>query len=198
MLVSPSIDCGDAMLTTLCSFIAVQIPDLTVKNEWPYANEELKLPSVTISTNKPKRTPLSQQPYEKQSLPDHKNMVTVQQAVAFWEDTFQIDLWCSDKQERKDFTARIIELFESEQLKQRPGGLSLPMSTNFDEIARFEIESVQCIDDEASAQRQERREKITVLVNCREIKQYSYYAMKSIQLQTQVGNPDQQNEITGV
>jgi hypothetical protein len=69
----------------------------------------------------------------------------------------------------------------------RPDGLSLKLRGYNEHVyARFDLDTTECIDDEASAQRQERREKITVLVNTREIRKQTYYAMKSIQISSEV------------
>ena len=69
--------------------------------------------------------------------------------------------------------------------------LNLVLSDYHMETAAFEIVSHECVDDEAAAQRQERREKIVVIVNVREITKQTYYAMTSIQLNAGVGDSDE-------
>lgn len=180
-------DVADIALATLADFLSSAIPGLKVNQEFPYATEKLVYPTLTISTNKPTRIPLMTYT-DSVSSPDQNGQVVANEVVAEWDDTFQLDLWCKDKGQRKQFTEAIIAAFASQW--PQPDGLSLPMPLHFNEICRYDIDTVQCIDDEASAQRQERREKITVLVNCREIRQRKYYAIKSVQATTVVGPDD--------
>jgi hypothetical protein len=180
------VDVPDVMIKTLAAFLRTAIPALTVLEEFPYANQQLKYPSLTISSNKPERTP--EMPYQvSQTQPDSKNMVVANEVVAHWEDTLQLDLWARDKGERANYTACIVKLFATATANQIDG-LTLPMPLHFNEPCRYEIDTIECKDDEAAAQRQERRELIKVLVNCNEIVQRSYYAM--IKVQVAVGTDD--------
>lgn len=185
---------GDVMnmaLSALAAFIRTSIPTLTVLEEWPYANQKLSYPSVTITMTNPQRTPMMVYPISTSS-PDSNSMVVSNLAVAEWEDTFQLDLWCSDKDQRRDYTDRLIKLFEAQELdatgNPNADGITLVLTGNFNENCRYEIVNVKPVDDEAGAQRQERREKITVLVNSREVRQRTYYAMIQIQLHSDASN----------
>lgn len=181
-------DVPDIALSTLAAFVESGISSLTVYQEWPYANEQLTYPTLTISTVKPKRMP--HMPYQiVLTSPDTDGKVIANEVVANWDFQMQLDLWCSDKAMRKDYTDRIIALFNSQEMDasglNKPDGLSLQMTAHFNEWVRYEIDTTECIDDEAGAQRQERREKIMVLVNCREVRQRTYYAMKNIDVHIQ-------------
>lgn len=172
-------DVPDIALSTLANFISTNIPALTVKQEWPYANEPLKFPSLTISTNEPKRTPIMPVLLS-QTAPDVNHKITITEAVAWWDDTFQLDLWTRNKAERRDFTDQIIALFNSQMSVTGNDGLALPMTDHFNELCSYEITTIKCVDDEAAAQRQERREMIKVIINCRELRQRVVYAMVNI------------------
>ena len=167
----------------LVAFIQANIPSLTVRDEFPYATQQLKYPSLTITTNKPKRTP-SFPIVISQTAPNSSNQVVANEYVADWEDSFQLDLWARNKAERSSYASLILALFNSQETNagtaDNPDGLSLQMAAHFNEWARFEIDSVQDIDDEAASERQERRKKIAVLMNCREIAQRTYYPIQSI------------------
>ncbi len=183
------VDIPDIALTTLANFIRLNVPTLTVLEQWPYANEKLTYPSLTITMGKPKRMP--EIPYEIScTAPDRHKKVVSNLVVASWDFNFQLDLWCRDKAERKDYTEKVLTLFNSQQVDlsglDKPDGLSLNMAAHFNESCRYEIDTIEPIDDEAGAQRQERREKISVLVNCREVRQRTYYAMVTIQSNVEV------------
>ncbi len=170
----------DVAVATLAAFIRTSIPALTVKEEWPYANEKLVYPSLTITTGNPKRTPYSTATQLTLSTPDIDGKVTTTEVIAEWDDTFQLDLWTRDKNERRIFTDKIVDLFGSQWHTQGVDGLSLVMSGNFAEICRYTIDVCKVQDDEAAAERQERRQLFKILVNCNEVRQRSYYAIKSL------------------
>lgn len=190
-----SADVADVMVNELALFIAANIAGLTVLQEFPYANQQLTYPSLTISTTKPVRTPIM--PYIDTQADPVDGVIVANFAVAEWDDVFQLDLWCRDKLERKTFTDAIISLFNSQENPpladsptgaNQPDGLSIVMSSYYNEPARFEIRDMMCVDNEAAAQRQERREKISVLANCMEIRQRSLNAITNIE--TYVGTDD--------
>ncbi len=174
-------DPPEIALAALSDFIAAGVEGLTVINEWPYGNEPLKYPSMTITVQKPKRTPMM--PYDdSQTQPDQNNKIIVNEVVAEWDFSLQLDLWCADKSQRKEITEKVLLLFQSQPVD----GLSLTLDDMFGSIARYEIDTVEPVDDEAAAQRQERREKIMVISNFFEIRQKSYYAIRKTEIHTQV------------
>jgi len=185
-------DVPDIAKATLVTFLQNNITGLTVIDEFPYGNEAIAMPSVTVSTNKPKRTPCMTPIIVSQTSPNESNQIVANEYVADWDDTFQLDLWCRNKAERSNFTQLILALFNSQEEdssgNDKPDGLSLQMTAHFNEWCRYEIDSTQCVDDSAAAQRQERREKITVLVNCREIAQRTYYAITQLTLNSQASD----------
>lgn len=193
---------GDPMelaMSTLQEFIASAFPELKVIGEWPYGNDKLKYPSLTITlAGTPKRMP--EMPYQVLiTTPDENNKVLVNEVVASWDCSLQLDLWARDKLQRKQYTDKLISLFNSQETdssgKENADGLSIQSAPLFNEFVRYEIDTVTPMDDEAAAQRQERREKIVVLVNFREVRQRTYYAILSTQLHSNV-NTDQVSDDT--
>lgn len=182
-------------LETLAAFIRTNVIGLTVLEEWPYANQKIAYPSITITVaGTPKRVP--EMPYQiAKTNPDGDNKIVVSEVVASYDFSFQMDLWCRNKLERKQFTDKVISLFNSQEMDNTgnniPDGLSLQCSQMFNEWIRYEIESYQPFDDEAGAQRQERREKFAVLVNFREVRQRTYYAIINTELHSDISATDE-------
>jgi hypothetical protein len=191
---SAQFEIADVAKATLVAFLKANTTGLTVIDEWPYGNQKIAMPSATISTTKPKRMPAM--PVQiSVTEPDINGQVVANEYVADWDDVFQIDLWCRNKVERTSFTSQILGLFNSQELNpEGVDGLSLQMTTYFNEWCRYEIDTVECVDDAAAAERQERREKIMVLVNCREIVQRTYYAIKTLTVFNQA--TDQESALT--
>jgi hypothetical protein len=190
-LSTPKIDVIDSCVEALSCLLRDSIQGLTVLQEWPDANQQLTYPSLTITKTKPVRTP--SMPLDVfVTAPDQSNQVIANTYIADWDDTFQLDLWCRSKAERRFLTSQIVDVFNSQELdatsNNNANGLSILIPEQFNEYARFDMDQVQTVDDEAGSQRQERRTKITVLVNCREIRQRSYYAIKQIQSYTDLSN----------
>lgn len=182
----PESDPADIALHALAEHIRCHIKGLDVLEEWPTANQKLNYPSVTITTGEPKRTPW--RPYVVRRTPaDHCGIAKAYIAVAMWDDVFQMDLWTRTKPERKRVAQKLLTLFNDQQdpdggMEWTPDGLSLKMDGNHGELCRYEIQSAKCMDDEAAAQRQERRQMFKVIINFREVRERSYYTMKQIQV----------------
>lgn len=186
--VIPGLDAPDAALDGLVAYLTAGIPALTVLTEWPYANQKLTYPSVTVTQGKQKRMP--EMPYEvSRTTPNGSNQTTVNEVVANYDMVFQLDLWARNKKERRVYLDAILALFNAQEVDSsglnKPDGISLQLSGYFDEWARYEIDTHECLDDEQAAQRQERRERIAVIVNIREIRQRTYYAMITTQIKSQ-------------
>lgn len=175
-------DPASLALTNLCTFLKSNLTDVKeVRDQWPYANEKLSYPTITVThVTKPKRTP--EMKYQISiTTPDVDKKVVANEVVASWDLNLQLDVWCRDKLQRKQITEEIILLFNSQEEdasgSDNPDGLSLQCSDLFNEWIRYEIDDFEAMDDEPGAQREERREKITVMVNFREVRQRTYYAI---------------------
>lgn len=169
----------------LAAFLKTKIPAITVLQEWPYANQQLTFPSITITTGNPVRMPLMKETISVTDPDGITGQVVATEIVAEYDDTWQIDLWTRNKLERSQYIRQIIDAFNSAEEdasgSNNPDGISLTLSAYHNVIARYEIQNHQTVDDEAAAQRQERREKFRVLVNFREVKLRTYYAMQNIE-----------------
>lgn len=184
-----------AVADAFCGLLRT-IPGLTVREEWPYANEQLKYPTVTVTQGNLTRTPLMPN-VDSQSAPDKNNLVTANLVIAEYDATFQLDVWTRNKLERAQVVKSILDLFRANEVTTdttgvtHPYGINLTLANYYNVIASLEVESHQTVDDEASAQRQERRATIMVLVNVSEVAQRKYYGIRSIQVDTAVAESDQ-------
>lgn len=183
-------------LEGLTTWLRTNIPGLTVLSEWPYANQKLTYPSITVTDGQAKRMPLMPETIHVTD-PDVDNKVVATEIVAEYDDIWQIDLWARNKLERDELVKQIIDAFNSMEVdntgNNNPDGISLTLANYFNVIARYEIQDHQSVDDEAGAQRQERREKFRILVNFREVKLRTYYAMRTIE--QHVGVTDQNENL---
>jgi hypothetical protein len=169
---------ADACLDGLAAYLAGKITNLSIDTEWPDPNRKLVYPHATLfhvkgqSLNTPP-TVIAQ------TTPDEDNLITVTQVTGFLDFKIQIDLWTGTKAERDEYLGKILDAMDYQALHEdsAPSGLSLCLTNYYNEYARFDLDSYEHIDDEAAVQRGERRCKIELLVNTREVKQRTYYAM---------------------
>lgn len=172
----------------LAAWLRANITGLTVLDEWPYGNQQLTYPSVTLFAGEATRMPVMPEIIAT-TTPDVNNKIVATEVVADYDFEIQLDLWAKDKLERKQTLAKLLTAFASQSMdqtgKNNPDGLTLILANYFNTPVRFEIKSHKHKDDEQAAERQERRELVRVLVNLREIRQRSYYAMRTIE--THVG-----------
>jgi hypothetical protein len=166
----------DAAIDGLVAYLK-GISGLTVLTEWPAANKKLAYPSCTITTGMPKRMPIQQEQLAV-TMPDGNNQVVQTLAVAEYDIPMQIDLWCRTSAERRQFLNTILQAFNAaEDTGDAPSGLSLQLTDYFNIFARYEIDTHEFRDDEMAAETQERRCRIALLVNTREIIQRTKYAI---------------------
>lgn len=175
-VISSSDSAVDAAVDGLANYLK-GISGLNVETEWPDSNEQLQMPSVTLTAGKDKRTPI--QPEEvSRTLPDDNNQVVQVVATAHYDLSIQLDLWCRTKAERRQFLNAILGAFNaSENNSDAPSGLSLQLTNYFNVYARYEIDAHEFRDDEVAAERQERRATIMLLVNTRECVSRTMYAI---------------------
>lgn len=181
-------DAPSIAVEALQNFLTANVAGLTVLDEWPYGNQKLTYPSVTIFAGEATRMPLMPETIAVTD-PDGNNQVTATEVVAEYDFECQLDLWAINKLQRKQFLAKLLTAFASQSTdatrNNNPDGLTLILANYFNTPVRFEIKSHKHQDDEQAAERQERRELIRVIVNLREIRQRTYYAMRTIE--THVG-----------
>ena len=183
-----------AVQAALVAYLQGLIPEMQISDEWPYANQVLKYPSLTITQlGDAARTPLMP---ETDSVGPQNDVgqVVANEITAEYDYQLQLDLWCADKLMRRQYTNSLLEAFRDPPTPSGANiadGLTLAVPDYYNVPARLEIVSHAHRDDEQSAQRQERRERIVLVVNVREITQRTYYAMKSIQTQVDVSESDE-------
>ncbi len=192
-------DVPSIAVDALKNWLEINISGLTCYDEWPYGNQQLKYPAITIFTGQATRMPLMPE-VDSVTEPDVNNKVIANEVVAEYDFNLQLDLWCKNKLERKQTLAKLLTAFNGQESDtsgaNNPDGLTLVVPNYFNMPVRFEIQNHKHKDDEQAAQRQERRELISVIVNCREIRQRTYYAMKQIQSVVGSGSTDDQTSDT--
>jgi hypothetical protein len=176
----PSLGAVDAAVDGLNTFLAAQIPALTVLTEWPAANKKLNYPSVTLTVGLDKRTPIQPETYSV-GAPNGSGQVVEALVVADYEIQIQLDLWTRNVAERRQYLNAIIALFNAALIADTgPAGLSLELTNYFNIFARYTIDTHEFRDDELAVERQERRARISLLVNTREIVNRTMYAINTI------------------
>lgn len=183
-------------LNNFATYLAGKVTGLTVYKEWPAANQKLSYPSVTLFTGQVKTMNRSPEQIAV-TTPDINNKVTATFVVGEHDFKLQVDLWCANKVQRDTVLGQIENAINAavndNTGNNNAAGLSLQLTDYFNDWARLDIDGMLYVDDEAAAQRQERRVKLDLLVNCRAILQRTYYAMTSIQ--TQIGVGPTQNSV---
>lgn len=165
-----------SLTNNLAAYLRTQVAGLTVLTEWPGANQKLAYPSLTIFSGEPVFTPYT--PYEvSRTAPDVNNQIISTMVVGEYDVTFQLDLWCRNKLERETVFGQVFDAINQVVV---PMGLSLQLTDYFNEWARYDIDRHSFVDDEAGAQRQEWRVKLSLLANVKCLKQLTSYAMITI------------------
>lgn len=176
-----------AAVAALQTYLAAAITGLTVRDEWPNANQKLIFPSVTLTAGKV--TTMNRAPEQMSVTTPVANQVTATECIGEHDFKLQVDLWTRTKIERDTILGQILNALSPIPVgnggANRCAGLSLQLSNYYNDWVRFDVDGHELVDDEAAAQRQERRARIDLLVNCRAIQLRTYYAMVSIQ--TNVG-----------
>lgn len=180
-----------AVTELLRTTMAAAISGLTVLDEWPNANQKLTYPSLTLFSKSPRYMALPNEEIAR-TAPDVDNKCLVTYIVGEYDYRMQLDLWCANKVSRGVTLGAVLAFLDAQSMVALGGnkaaGLSLTLTNYFNTIARLDYDGHQNIDDEAGAERQERRVKIDLLVNVRAIRQRSMYAIKSIQTLQEVGS----------
>lgn len=172
-------------LTRLQAYFVAQISTLTVYPEWPSANQKLVYPAMSMFQGKVNT--MNRQPeIIATSAPDTDGKVTVTEIVGEHDFKIQLDLWCRNKPERDTYLGLVMDAINLKVAdttgNNNPAGLSLQLTDYFNDWVRFDLDGWQLVDDEAGVQRQERRAKIDLLVNCRAIRERILYAIEQIEI----------------
>lgn len=185
-----------SVLLNLVAYIKAQVPALTVLNEFPAANVKLTYPSLSVFSQPAKFT--NHMPVVLATTTPVAGQVTATEDVGEYDLKMQLDLWTRTKPERDTILGQVLDAINAAVAdttgNNNSMGLQLQLADYFNEWARYDIDGHQYLDDEAAAQRQERRVKIDVLANVRAIRQRTYYAMSHIQ--ANVGAETQDSQMT--
>lgn len=178
-----------ASVDALQAYLIASVPGLAVLNEWPAANQKLSYPSVTVTAGQVKT--MNRAPEQiATTTPDPRTFQVVATEVIGEHDfKLQLDLWTANKVDRNKYLGLLFNAINAAAVdasgKNKPLGLSLQLPDYFNDWVRFDIDGHVLMDDVAAAERQERRAKVDVLVNCRAIQLRTYYAM--VNIETNVG-----------
>jgi len=145
------------------------------------------MPSLTISSGNPILTPFQPHAYQ-QTIPDGQTKGPTDFVVGEWDYKLQLDLWCKNKEERSQIFDDFFKGFNKAVGDDAPMGLSLQLPNYYNVWCRFDINDLNFLDDESSAERGERRAKIMVLCNVPAIRTQIVPIMKVIE--TTVETPD--------
>jgi hypothetical protein len=186
-----------ASLSALAVYLGAEIPGLTIYKEWPSANQKLTYPTLSLFSGQPR---LMNLPPEQVAItaPDSDNMVTATYVIGELDFKLQADLWCANKMQRDENLGKVLDAINKSAASvagNSVAGLSLQLADYFDSFVRYDLDGFTYVDDEASAQRQERRAKLDILVNCRAIKQVKAPAVKTIQVKEGVATNDKDWDI---
>ncbi len=172
-------------LSNLQSYLVGKVSGLTVLTEWPSANQKLTYPSLTLFSGKVSTMNLPAQIIAQGAI-DGDNKILATEIIGEHDFTMQMDLWCANKFQRDVMLGNVLNAINFEIAdstgNHKPAGLSLQLTDYFNAWVRFDLDGWEYMDDEAAAERQERRAKIRLLVNCRDIRQRTYYAMTTIKV----------------
>lgn len=175
----------------LALFLKKNMPSLhAALEEWPDTNVQLDFPTISIMTKKPTFTPFTPTPYNQieASVADPTQpRLIVDMLIGEFDQPLQLDLWAANKEQRSVLMDEFFKAF-SLAVPDQPNGVSLQLPNYYNVWSRFDIDTYEYLDDEASVQRSERRSMISVLSNVPVVRTMTLAEMKTIVLHPQVVN----------
>lgn len=188
-MLNPQTNPSDACLDALSTYLLGRIPALTIYREWPYGNQKLKYPTVALTHSRPQIMNLPPETIAV-GAPNNKGQVVATEIVGEVDFKIYMDLWTANKADRDIYLGLLIGAINAQvddaSGNNNPAGLSLQLTSYFNDWVRYDLDGYNHIDDEAAAQRQERRAKIDLLVNARIIQRRTYYQMSTIEAEVGV------------
>jgi hypothetical protein len=163
----------------LCAWLTTNCPSIVqVYDQFPSPGEKLNYPSASVHSTAPLFTPLFPYVIAKGAKDPDTGLTPVTKVVGMMDFTLKLDLWCAYKPQRDSIFEEIASAFS---LNSDVQGIDLTLTSYFNECIHYSISNVQYIEDEASAQRNEWRVIVDVLVNMRNIKLYSLKTIETIE-----------------
>lgn len=156
-----------AVLGQLGDYLRKALPDLVqIILEWPESNQELKLPSASISIA---AAPfVNEMPYifNESALVGTTQTKDVKYVIGNYEFSLQLDLWERSNEQRDELYEKFFTAFNS-NLPQP--GLNLTLVGYHNTICSYEIVDYLPEDSEISAQTKQWRATIKLNANCKAI-----------------------------
>ncbi len=177
------------LVAQFAAYLRVKMPSIhRVNEEWPDANVQLDMPAISIITKKTTYSPYMPVEYNQVTTPvTDPNMpkLTIDMLVGDWDQVLQLDLWAKNKEERSQIFEEFFRAM-TPTTPDIPNGISLQLPNYYNVWCRFDIDSYEYLDDEASAQRSERRAMISILSNCPVVRTQVLPVIKTIVVQPQI------------
>lgn len=166
-----------AMNKALSKFLLANVASLEMAIDgWPAPNQKLKYPAISIFAKIPKYTHLQPYVIKKNAIVNHR--ATVLRCVGMYDFELQMDLWCSYKPQRDSLVENVINAFN---LDPDSPGANLILEDYYNEPIHLSMASVQYMQDEAAAERNEWRAMLTIECNLRVITSQTNYLMENIE-----------------
>lgn len=158
----------EVVAESLGKYLLDEVTDLeTYYPEFPQANRDLRMPSVSIITATSDFRPLSPYRTGKEADTISNNQTNVTWVVGIWDFSIQVDLWARNKEERDDlFDA----LFNALNPDITPMGLRIQMEQYYSQIIEFSMNGQEFGDSEQASQTDEWRSTINLLATCKAIR----------------------------
>jgi hypothetical protein len=173
----------------LALFLKANMPSLKeALEEWPDTNVQLNMPSISIMTKKTTFTPFQPEVYNNPATPNEpvdQPRQTCDMLIGEYDQPMQLDLWTANKEDRSQLMDQFFKAFASLS-PDKPNGVSLQLPNYYNVWSRFDLDTYDYLDDEASVQRSERRATISVLSNCPAIRTQVLPVIKTIVVQPQI------------
>lgn len=154
-----------ALSKALGTFLDTKITSLNeVFNEWPEANYNLNMPSLTIVVAG--RATLEKVPpylFYSEVIDEEVDPVPIldRYAIGEWTIPLQLDFWCRNQEERNIIHDAFLAAFHG-NAETDGAGLVLTIPTYYGLKGSFQVEDVLIDDSEEASQRNEWRVKIAV------------------------------------
>ena len=152
------------VLTELTDYLKKKMALGSVSHQWPDPNVQLKYPALTVFSGNPRLTPQPATVFARGKVVGNKGDIFWHVGDYDWK--LQLDLWTDSKEARHQLYE---SLFRAINSMLPITGLSLKLTDYHDVFCRYDLNAIEYIDGEESAQRKEWRLKAEILAKCEAI-----------------------------
>lgn len=152
-----------ALTEALAADLATIAGIAKVYPEWPEANAQLTLPSLSIVTTAPQYT--RSQPYIISQGTVAANVATNTYCVGTWDILLQLDLWAKYKAQRADLLDTLMNFLQP----AKNDGYTLQLAAYHSEWASFCVTGQSWVDTEDAVTRKEWRALVKLQASCRAV-----------------------------